>query len=405
MEAKEKISKNLKQIVKKLAKKDVEIELSPPERSENGDYYTSIAMRLSSVLKQKPQEIAVRIKDEYEKLQDSTVEKIEVAGPGFLNFFLSKEYLRGEFLSILDQKEKFGSSIANKNQKVMVEFTDPNPFKEFHIGHLYSNIVGESLSRLFESQGAEVRRVCYQGDVGLHVAKAIYGMQKLTKEMPDKNASLAARAKFMGKAYALGATKYEEDKAVKEEIHDLNKKIYQKDALVKKLYDTGRAWSLEYFDTLYARLGTKFERYYFESEVGEAGIELVREFLKKGIFEESDGAVIFPGKKHGLHNRVFINSLGLPTYEAKDLGLAPRKFGEFAYDRSIIITAQEQAEYFKVVLKALELINPDLAARTTHISHGMVRLPTGKMSSRTGDVITGEWLIDKAILTIKNIKT
>jgi arginyl-tRNA synthetase len=227
-------------------------------------------------------------------------------------------------------------------------------------------------------------------------------MQKLADQMPDGSAPLSVRAQFMGSAYALGAKDYEDAERAKKEIHELNKKVYTRfDKKVNELYDKGRVWSLEYFDEIYKRLGTKFERHYFESEVGEEGVKLVREFLKKGVFEESEGAIIFPGKKHGLHNRVFINSLGLPTYEAKDLGLAPTKHRDFAYDRSIIITAREQAEYFKVVLKALSLINHDLAEKTTHISHGLVRLPGGKMSSRTGNVITGVWLMDEAVARIQ----
>jgi arginyl-tRNA synthetase len=140
----------------------------------------------------------------------------------------------------------------------------------------------------------------------------------------------------------------------------------------------------------------KFDDFFFESVVGEYGVKIVREFLAKGVFEESQGAVIFPGKKHGLHDRVFINSLGLPTYETKELGLAPEKYRRFAYDFSIIITGNEIDEYFKVLLKALTLTNPDLAAKTTHLSHGMVRLPEGKMSSRTGKILTGEWLLNQA---------
>lgn len=140
----------------------------------------------------------------------------------------------------------------------------------------------------------------------------------------------------------------------------------------------------------------QFDRLFMESEVGEEGRKLVLGYLEKGIFVESEGAVIFPGEKYGLHNRVFINSLGLPTYEAKELGLAPAKYEYFPYDQSIIITGNEVNEYFRVLLKALSLIRPELAEKTLHIGHGMVRLPDGKMSSRTGTVITGEWLLDEA---------
>jgi arginyl-tRNA synthetase len=414
VEAKQFITNSLLRAIRKLTREPIDIQISVSERSENGDYYTNAALRLA-VLAQgklgKPLDIAYEIKGQLERSIKSTksikgdlgsaVDRIEVANPGFVNFFLSEQYLRGTLEYIKRKGDKFGYSDGLSGQKVMVEYTDPNPFKEFHIGHLYSNLVGESLSRLFESQGAQVWRVCYQGDVGLHVAKAIYGMMKLKDQMPDESALMAVRAQFMGRAYALGSQDYESNKDVKTQIDQLNKKIYEDDSSIRPLYKKGREWSLEYFESIYKRLGTKFDRFYFESEVGKTGADLVREFLKKKVFEKSHGAIIFPGKKQGLHNRVFINSLGIPTYEAKDLGLAPAKYKDFSYDRSIIITAQEQAEYFKVVLVALEQINPDLAKKTTHISHGMVKLPGGKISSRTGEVITGEWLIDEAVSRIR----
>jgi arginyl-tRNA synthetase len=139
---------------------------------------------------------------------------------------------------------------------------------------------------------------------------------------------------------------------------------------------------------MYKILGTKFDHFFFESETGVFGRDLVEQNIENGIFEKSEGAVIFKGEKYGLHTRVFINSEGLPTYEAKDLGLSKIKFDKLAYDKSIVVTANEQNDYFKVLLKAMSLIYPDLAEKTTHLSHGMLRLPSGKMSSRTGKVVT-----------------
>lgn len=179
-----------------------------------------------------------------------------------------------------------------------------------------------------------------------------------------------------------------------------NKKIYDKDPNVMELYGKGRKWSLDYFETIYKRLGTKFDYYYFESVAGKAGLEFVKENLKKGIFQKSKGAIVFPGERYGLHTRVFVNSLGLPTYEAKDLGLAPTKFKDFEYDESVIVTGNEIDEYFKVLITALKQINPELGKKAHHISHGMVRLPEGKMSSRTGKVLTGEWLLNEVKKTI-----
>ncbi len=131
---------------------------------------------------------------------------------------------------------------------------------------------------------------------------------------------------------------------------------------------------------------------FFESQTGEIGQRLVEENLGK-VFEKSDGAIIFRGEAHGLHTRVFVNHDGLPTYEAKELGLAKLKHEAYPYDLSIVVTANEINEYFKVLLKALSLVSPQLGIKTRHVSHGLLRLPTGKMSSRAGNVITAESLI------------
>ena len=168
--------------------------------------------------------------------------------------------------------------------------------------------------------------------------------------------SLKAKQKFMGQAYALGATAYEKDKQAKKEMEELNKQIYELDEVVKELYELGRKWSLEYFETIYKRLGTKFDFYFFERQVGEVGLKIVKEGLKQGVFEESQGAVVYKGEKEGLHTRVFVNKQGLPTYEAKDLGLAVMKNDKFKYDQSFNVTGKEINEYFKVVLAAMKKV-------------------------------------------------
>jgi len=304
--------------------KDSLVSFEHPENPEHGDYSTNVALALGQQLKQNPKEIAEKLRESMKATNN--IEKIEIAGPGFINFFLKQEYLLQELQEIVKKKEKYGQGTAQK-KKVMVEFTDPNPFKEFHIGHLYSNAVGESLSRLLEAQGNRVKRVNYQGDVGLHVAKAVWGMQRKLEEQhlsikELEKQDLSARVKFLGQSYAKGDQAYEKGIA-KEDIESLNARIFAKDKEVKELYQRGRKWSLDYFEQIYKRLGTKFDHYYFESEAGKIGEKLVQEGIKKGIFVKSQGAVIFPGEKYGLHSRVFITSQGLPTYEAKELGLAP----------------------------------------------------------------------------------
>ncbi|HRN69852.1 MAG TPA: arginine--tRNA ligase [Candidatus Woesebacteria bacterium] len=419
---KEYIAKLIQKAVIKLRVNIQEIAVSNPTHESFGDYSSSIAMQLAKQMKKNPVAVAQEIVD---KLPSSEqIEKVDIVKPGFINFWISKETLINNLSTINDT---YGNSKKLSGQNIILEYTDPNPFKEMHIGHLYSNTIGESLSRLLGSQGANIKRANYQGDVGMHVAKSIWGLQKkmeeksITLEDLDKK-NLSEKVKFLGQAYAMGATAYEENEAAAQEMKDINYLVYAsaQEMLikiqnwepqinykqfirgskwnleeVKALYISGRKWSLDYFETIYKKLGTKFDFYFFESVVGEFGVKIVKEYLEKGVFTESNGAIIFKGENYGLHTRVFINSLGLPTYEAKELGLAPTKYKQFKYDKSIIITGNEIKEYFKVLLTALKQINPELADKTTHITHGMVRLPEGKMSSRTGKVLTAEWLIDE----------
>lgn len=319
------------------------------------------------------------------------VEKVEIAGPGFINFFLSKEFFKESLEEIVEKGDNFGRGDHAKGFKVMVEHTDPNPFKEFHIGHLMPNIIGSAIARIFEWNGAEVKQANYQGDKGLHVAKAVWAVLKVRQGFGG------------GAAYIYGNKEYEENEESKKEIIEINKKIYDgSDEKINKVYEEGRKESLEYFEGIYKKLGAKFDYYFFESETAPVGKKIVEENIGK-VFEVSEYAVVFRGEKFdpSLHTRVFINSQGIPTYEAKDLGNAKIKFDQYPYDLSVVVTGNEIKEYFKVMLCALAQIYPELANKAKHLPHGMLRLPTGKMSSRTGDVITAEELIAEVKTRVK----
>src|SRR5258708_9927455 len=362
---------------------DVNLEFS--SRPEFGDYTTNVALASKNPRSEAEKIIEKLNKD---KSLKEIVEKIDIAGPGFINFHLSKGALLSNLAQILKEKEGYGKSDVLKAQKLIFEFAHPNTHKAFHIGHLRNVTTGEALSRLTQAQGAEVIRVNYQGDVGLHIAKAIWGINKLGFKDPG---SMEARAKYLGEAYVAGSTAYDEDEKAKEEIIKLNKTLYDKsDKEIDKLYQINRKWSLEYFDSIYKRVDTHFDRLYFESEVSEIGKKKAENALKKGILEKSEGAIIYKGEEKGLHNRVFINSFGLPTYEAKDLGLAELQFSEYKPDKILHIVGPEQAPYFKVIFKVLEEIEPKTKDREFHIAYGWVRLKEGKMSSRKGNLVLGE---------------
>lgn len=402
-----------------------QIVIDRPADTTRGDYSTNIALSVGKKVGKNPVELAISLTSSIQNfIADNTnelskiISKVEVAGAGFINFYLNNNVF-GEVIIenskvISEGNTKTSNNIGriniNEGKKIAYEYTDPNPFKVFHIGHLMSNTIGESLSRLGEFTGAEIKRFCYQGDIGRHVALFIYGLRLMKEPFPSKeeiigkNISLVDRMYYMGQSYAKGATYAKEHPEIEDEIQSINKQLYDKsDQEINEIYNTGLEWSLQYFETLYKRLGTQFNQYFFESACVSPARELIKVGLGKKIFTESEGAIVFEGEKfqdgdkgEKLHTRVFITKHDLPTYDAKELGLAKLKYEAFQYDKGIVVTANEQDQYFKVNLKVQSLILPETAGKNHHVSHGMMVLPTGKMSSRTGDVVSAEELLSNA---------
>jgi len=372
-----KIQEKIKRWIKETLNLEGDFVLAHPKDIKNGDFSFFFATPKLGAKAGVPGE-AAKILSENKIME---VEEIKVVG-NFINFYLSKEFFVKSVEDILDKGEKVGENDLFKNQKIIVEHTQPNPFKEFHIGHLMNNAIGESITRIIKINGAETKAVGYHGDVGLHVAKSIWGkMQK-----PELS---------WGGAYAYGAKNFDENK---DEIIEINKKIYEKsDEEINKLYDEGKKTSLEYFEYIYKKLDSNFEEHFYESETGEMGKKIVLENVGK-VFENGEGgAIIFKGENFEpkTHTRVFINSEGIATYEAKEVGLAKLKKEKINYDKSITVTGNEQDSFFDVTEVVIGEVFLKLKGKLKHLSHGMLRLPTGKMSSRTGDVITAESLIDQ----------
>lgn len=197
--------------------------------------------------------------------------------------------------------------------------------------------------------------------------------------------------------YTAGTKAYEDNPKAKEEVIKINKMIYDQDPDIMPLWKETKRWSLDYFDKVYARVGSHFDRLYLESEFYARGTEVSKNALEKGILEKSQGAIIFNGKKYGLDTRVFINSLGFPTYEGKELGLAEKEFSEFGeLDKNIHVVTPEQTSFFKVTFKVEELLNEKkYKNKQYHLIYEWVKLKEGKMSSREGNIIEADWLIDQ----------
>ena len=393
---KSELEKQVGEACKELFGVEVDIELVRPEE-QFGDYATNVALQLSKQLGKNPREIGEALAVKLRETLAGQVSEVSVAGPGFINLKLSDQALADSL------EAKPAQSLAG--QVVVAEYSDPNPFKVLHAGHLYTSVVGDAVANLLEQAGANVHRVNFGGDVGLHVGKTMWAiLRRLDGENPDKLSEIpeAGRSEWLAEAYIEGTLAYEDNEQAKAEIIAANKRVYQlhtdndHDSPFAQIYWTCRQWSYDYFDGFYERIGTKFEKYYPESETAPLGLQTVREHIGQ-VYEESDGAVIFDGEKYGLHARVFINSEGLPTYEAKDVGLVMKKWQDYKFDQSVVITGNDIIEYMKVVLKSIEQFMPELAARSRHLTHGIVKLKGGgKMSSRKGNILRAADVLDAA---------
>jgi len=411
------------------------MKLDVPEREEYGEYSSNIAMQIFAGVKDPPaglagqesgrvedkgnvivnpslsgtkqsyynnprqlaEEIVNKLNNDKELLE--VVEKIDVAGPGFINFHLKPDALTTILRGVLEEGSDYGRLFVNKNKKLSFEFGQPNTHKLPHIGHLFSYILGSSLSNILEETGYEIRRANYQGDIGPHVAKCLWAFLKENPTVPE---DLEGKVKLLQLMYQHGSAAYEKGGTEKDEIDKLNQDIYNNVPEVQEILTKTREWSKTYYKQFEKRLDIEFDRYYYESEVHQKGYELVKNNIGK-VFSESEGAVIYEGSKAGLHDRVFITSRNTPTYEAKDVCLEILKYEEFPYDKLIITTASEQNEYFKVIFSAIEKVMPELKGKLEHIGFGMVNLKSGKMASRTGEIIGAVDLVDMVVAEIRKI--
>lgn len=414
----EKIRAQLTAIIEKVfGVTGVVVELMPAPEGTGADFATNVAMRLAKPVGKAPREVAEDLRRELAASGELMGVEVTVAGPGFLNFRLGLAELKrqaDEVVSRLGAAEGLVQDYAGK--MVVAEFSDPNPFKVLHVGHLYTSVVGEAISRLLECAGAKVARANFGGDVGLHVGKTLWAVRERGYQPADLTIERIAEC------YVEGTRAYEENETAKAEITRLNKVLYAiaergegeaaeaegevvgavsadeaemaDDKELAQLYWRGRELSYEYFKEFYARIGVKFDKFYPESAVAGRGLKEVREHLGT-VYEESDGAVVYRGDKVGLHTRVFINREGVPTYEAKDVGLLFTKWDDWKFDESVVITGNEQKDYMRVVLASVREYAPELVERTQHLTHGLVKLAGNvKMSSRKGNFIKAVDVLD-----------
>lgn len=383
---------------------DIEVEI--PNRKGFGDFSTNVAMKFLKVFnslsteKFNPVQLAEKIKLE---LKHEIIESIDVVQPGFINFNIKNSaYINAFAKYLLDDKKEINLDITRSN--CIVEFGQPNTHKDFTVGHLKSAISGLAIVRLKESLGYKVIKANYYGDIGLHTAKSTWGfikeIEKLGQEYFD-NLTLDEKMAFIADCYVKGNNAYKDDDNAKEEIKNLNKDIYLdlKTTNVQHYHDLKRI-SLEYQTEVWKELGISYDVQYPESEVFANAVEIVKNSFgnkPNEVFELSEGAIVFRGEKFGLNTWVFLTNEGNPTYSAKDLALAKRKFTDFPdLDESIVTTSIEQSDYFKAVIKVINLVFPEIGKKYFHLPFGWMLKDGKKTSSRLGNAIKGIDIVNEA---------
>jgi arginyl-tRNA synthetase len=363
----------------KLSKEEVAKLLEIPPSSELGDFAFP-CFALAKILKKSPNQIA---QDLAVKIKSKDLEKVEAKGP-YVNFFINKAALAESTLNeILKQKDGYGSSTVSK-EKVMVEFSQPNTHKAFHMGHVRNTSLGESLSRIIEFSGNKVVRANYSGDTGMHIAKWLWCYQKYhSKEILKDDES------WIASIYVDAVKRLTDNEKYQEEVEEINRKLESReDKTLNELWKKTRIASIAAWKKTYAELNTKFNIHYFESEMEKPAKDFSKMLLEKKIAKISDGATVVDFNDYGKPNLgvfLLLRKDGTVLYGGKDMSLAERKFKEYKLDKSYHVVGNEQSLYFRQVLETLALAKSIAAEKGFHISYSEVRFPWGKMSSRTGD--------------------
>lgn len=372
--------------------------LSPAEDSARGDLSTNIAFIIAKEKNLSPKFCATELVTLLENKLESIVEKIEVAGPGFINFFLKAGFVRME-----NEKDKIDITTRFTGKNILVEHSSPNLFKPFSIGHLMNNIIGEFVTRAIKIGGADVTTISFPSDISLGIAKALFIINRDLKDNKidikffDNNEEDKV-INYLGESYIRGVKECEENEESLNYAKNILEKMYdvstekKSDPEFKSIIEKTKSINENYFKAFIKDVGSNIDNFIYESEAGERGKKIVEENTGDGkVFKKSEGAIVYvpDEERKDINTSVFINSQGFPTYEAKDIGLLDIKFSKYNPDNSFFITDMEQAPHFKVVLDAASKLGGDWKERvekSKHIPHGRMLFKGEKMSSRLGGI-------------------
>ena len=369
-----------------------------PPNPKQGDLAFG-CFKLAKDLKSAPPKIASEIAEGF---SHPLIASANPAGP-YLNFFLNptkvNELVLNEFLS----GEIFKKSLVSHAPKTIIEYSQPNTHKEMHVGHMRNLCYGDALVRLYRYCGVDIMSTTFPGDMGTHVAKCLWYYKKHNTESPPET----RKGAWLGTLYTAANNLLEDQKGTEQE--EINRKeltailhqLLNEEGEYFDLWKETRKWSVELMQSVYDWAGVKFDKWYWESEVDHSSVELVKKYHDKGILVKDEGAIGIDLSEDKLGFCLLLKSDGTGLYATKDLELARRKFEDFNAERSLYVVDNRQSLHFKQVFKTLEKIGFEQAKDCHHLQYEMVELTDGAMSSRKGNIVPLQALIDRMLGTIK----
>lgn len=363
-----------------------------------------VAFPLFIVAKEAKQNPAMAAKALDEKMTTlpSFITKKLVAGP-YLNFFYDFNQIGTRLVPAFTSGAQFKLTLSQDMPKTMIEYSQPNTHKELHVGHMRNLCYGDALIRLHRYAGFDIVASTFPGDVGTHVAKCLWYFKFHFKgEVPKTK-----KGAWLGTLYTAGHNLLEDQRGTdkeaqnREQLTMILKQLEQKSGEFYDLWKETRQWSIDLMNEVYAWAGVKFDVWYWESEVDSASVKLVREYQAKGLFKEDQGAVGMDLEPHKLGFCMLLKTDGNGLYATKDIELARRKFQDYHIEKNLYVVDKRQEHHFKQVFKVLELMGFENAKKCQHLQYDFVELPDGAMSSRKGNIVPLQSLIENMVKMIK----
>ena len=397
---------DFKQIIAKTIAKVVNIDekelksyIEIPKDANNGDYAFP-CFRLAKELKKAPPMIANEIKEEI-KINEKIIEKVEVVG-GYLNFYIQQEQMVEEVLKEINAQEEYGKSEIGKGKNIVIDYSAPNIAKPFHIGHLRSTVIGGALYNIYKYLGYHTIGVNHLGDYGTQFGKLIEGYKLWGKEYNIEEDPINELTKI----YIRINQVCKEDEKVLEQCRMNFKLLEDGDPYCTEIWEKFRSLSLKEFQKVYDLLGSHFDSWNGEAFYSDKMPEVIEILEKTGELVESQGAKIIDLEDKGINTPCIVQkSNGSTTYATRDLAAILYRARTYNFDKALYVVSYEQTLHFKQVFEVAKLLGIDekYTKGLKHVPFGMVSLPTGKMSTREGNIVKLEELLNESIARAKEI--